>query len=96
MIVHIVMLKFKDENKEANIQEVKKRLNTLVELIPALKTMEVGVDFAQSERSFDLSLYSTFLNKEDLQTYAVHEEHVSVVKLIKAVTLESKVVDYIL
>lgn len=96
MIVHIVMFKFKDENKDANIAEVTKRLNALVELIPTLKSMEVGVDFNQSERAFDLSLYSTFDSKEALQEYAVHEEHLKVVGLIKEVTLESKVVDYIL
>ena len=96
MIVHIVMFKFKDENKESNIAEVTKKLNALVELIPTLKSMEVGVDFNRSQRAFDLSIYSTFETKEDLKTYAVHEEHLKVVELIKSVTLESKVVDYIL
>ena len=94
MIVHIVMFKFRDEGKESNIQEVVKRLNALVELIPALKKMEVGVNFTDSERAFDLSLYSTFDTKENLQSYAVHPEHLKVVELIKSVTLESKVVDY--
>lgn len=96
MIVHIVMFKFKDENKSSNIQEVLKRLNALTQLIPTLKSMEVGVNFTLSDRAFDLSLYSTFESKEDLDAYAVHPEHLKVVELIKSVTLESKVVDYIL
>jgi hypothetical protein len=96
MIVHIVMFKFRDENKSSNIKEVVKRLNSLVELIPSLKSMEVGVNFTDSERAFDLSLYSTFDTKEDLGAYAIHPEHLKVVELIKSVTLESKVVDYIL
>ena len=96
MIVHIVMFKFKQENKEANLAEVTKKLNALVDLIPSLKSMEVGVDFNQSQRAFDLSLYSTFWDKEGLEEYAVHEEHLKVVSFIKEVTQESKVVDYIL
>lgn len=96
MIVHIVMFKFRDENKSSNIKEVAKRLNALVELIPSLKSMEVGVNFTVSERAFDLSLYSTFETKEDLDAYAIHPEHLKVVEFIKSVTLESKVVDYIL
>lgn len=96
MIVHIVMFKFKDENKSSNIEEVIKRLNALVGLVPSLKSMEVGVNFTLSERAFDLSLYSTFETKEDLDAYAIHPEHLKVVELIKSVTLESKVVDYIL
>jgi len=95
MIVHIVMFKFKDENKTQNIAKVKEALLGLPSKIEELKSLEVGVDFNQSERAFDLSLYSTFDSKEALQTYGVHEEHLKVVALIKEVTLESKVVDYI-
>ncbi|MBE0513348.1 Dabb family protein [Sulfurimonas sp.] len=96
MIVHIVMFKFKEENKESNIKEVVSRLNALVGLIPELNSMEVGVNFTDSERAFDLSLYSTFETKEDLASYAIHPEHLKAVELIKSVTSESKVVDYIL
>jgi stage III sporulation protein SpoIIIAA len=95
MIVHIVMFRFKEENRDTNIEEVRKRLNALVELIPTLKSMEVGVDFSRTDRAFDLSLYSTFDTKEDLKAYAVHPEHLKVVELIKSVTVESKVVDYV-
>ena len=95
MIVHIVMFRFKEENMEINIAEVTTKLNALVELIPSLNSMEVGVDFSRSERAFDLSLYSTFDSKEALKEYAVHAEHLKVVELIKSVTLEAKVVDYI-
>jgi len=94
MIVHIVMFKFKEEKKEENILVVKSRLEELVSKIPMLNDLEVGVDFNKSERAFDLSLYSTFDNIENLKAYAVHPEHLKVVALIKEVTVESKVVDY--
>ncbi|QFR43517.1 Dabb family protein [Sulfurimonas xiamenensis] len=96
MIIHIVMFKFKEENKKSNIKEVAEKLNSLSKLIPELKSIEVGVNFTDSDRAFDLSLYSTFETKEDLASYAIHPEHLKVVELIKSMTLESKVVDYIL
>ena len=96
MIVHIVMFKFNEQNKETNIKKVTKELNDLVEKIDELKSIEVGVDFNQSERAFDLSLYSTFETKDDLKAYAIHPAHLEVVELIKSVTSESKVVDYVL
>lgn len=96
MIVHIVMFKFKEENKAINIARVQAKLNRLEDLIPELKSMEVGINFTESERAFDLSLYSTFESEEDLKAYAVHPEHLKVVEVIKSVTLESKVVDYVL
>lgn len=94
MIVHIVMFKFKEENKSSNLKIVQKKLNDLVSKIDELKSIELGIDFDQSERAFDLSLYSTFESREDLKAYAIHEEHIKVVSLIKEVTSESKVVDY--
>jgi hypothetical protein len=96
MIVHIVMFKFKDENKALNMAKVKSKLEKLEEKINVLKSMEVGINFNESERAFDLSLYSTFDSESDLKIYAAHEEHLKVVALIKEVTIESKVVDYIL
>ena len=94
MIIHIVMFKFKDENKQNNISLVKAKLEALVTKIDPLVFIEVGIDFNQSERAFDLSLYSKFNTLEDLKIYAVHEEHLKVLKLIREVTVESKVVDY--
>jgi hypothetical protein len=88
------MFKFKKENFDENIKKIKEKLNALPSLIDELKCLEIGVDFSKSERSFDLSLYSSFSSKEDLKAYAIHPEHLKVVELIKAVTIESKVVDY--
>ena len=95
MIVHIVMFKFKDENKKENLLVAKSKLEELVSMIPNLNSMEVGINFDESDRAFDLSLYSTFDTKDDLKTYAVHPAHLKVVEFIKSVASESKVVDYI-
>ena len=96
MIVHIVIFKFKEENKALNLEKVQEKLLQLESSIDCLKSMEVGINFTDSERAFDLSLYSTFETQEDLKAYAIHEEHLKVVTLIKEVTIESKVVDYVL
>ncbi len=95
MIVHIVMFTFKDENKEANVKSVKTKLEALVAKIESLKSMEVGIDVNKSARAMDLVLYSSFENEEGLKNYATHPAHLEVLEFIKAVTVESKVVDYI-
>jgi len=96
MIVHIVMFNFKDENKALNMARVQKKLQDLEESIDVLRSMEVGINFNESERAMDMSLYSTFETARDLKTYQEHPSHQKVVELIKEVTLESKVVDYVL
>lgn len=94
MIVHIVMFKFSEQDREVNIAKTKVMLESLVEKIEPLKNMEVGIDINGSERAMDLSLYSTFDTMEDLKTYATHPAHLEVVAFIKEVTIESKVVDH--
>ncbi len=94
MIVHIVMFAFKEESKQANLQQAKTMLDGLVGKVPSLLSMEVGLDFMQSERSFDLVLTSTFDDKEGLSAYATHPAHLEVVDFIKEVTEMAKVVDY--
>ncbi len=94
MIVHIVFFKFDEENKSLNIEKVKELLEGLVSKIEPLKSMEVGVNFTDSPRAFDMSLYSTFDTKEGLKTYATHDEHLKVLEFIKTVVSETKVVDY--
>lgn len=96
MVIHIVMFKFKDDNKAFNMAKVQSKLMALEAKIGTLKSIEVGINFNESDRAFDLSLYSTFEDEAGLEKYAVHEEHLKVVELIKSVTTESKVVDYIL
>jgi len=96
VIVHIVMFKLKEEDKQANLVKIRAVLEQLPKKIDELVSMEVGINFDESDRAFDLSLYSTFKTKEDLATYATHKEHLKVVDFIKTVITESKVVDYIL
>ncbi len=94
MITHVVMFKFKDKNREANMSEVKKALEQLPQKIDPLLSLEVGIDFDRSERAMDMVLISTFADKNALKRYATHKEHLKVVELIKAVTTGSKVVDF--
>lgn len=94
MIVHNVMFEFKAENRDANIAKTKTMLEALVGKIDTLVSMEVGINFVQSERAYDLSLYSTFEDEAGLDSYRVHPEHLKVVAFLKEVTIDSKVVDY--
>ena len=95
MVKHIVMFNFKDENKKENLEKTKIMLERLVESVPTLKSMEVGINFSREERAMDLSLYSEFDDKEGLEAYVIHPEHLKVVAFIKSVASASKVSDYI-
>ncbi len=94
MVKHIVMFDFKEENKEENLLKAKVMLEALLKTVPSLKSMEVGINFSQEERAMDMSLYSKFDDREGLEAYAIHPEHLKVVEFIKSVATASKVSDY--
>jgi len=96
MIKHLVMFKFKNENKDNNILEVKKLLEALENKISVIKSLEIGINFDTAPRAMDLSINLTFNTVEDLNSYVIHDEHQKVVTVIKNVTEYSKVVDYII
>ncbi|MCF6206742.1 MAG: Dabb family protein [Sulfurovum sp.] len=94
MVVHIVMFKFKETNKQPNLIQAKQMLENLMGAVPSLRSMDVGINFSQEERAMDMSIITTFESKEGLEAYAVHPEHLKVVDFIKQVVEYSKVVDY--
>ncbi len=94
MIVHIVMIKFKDTVSKEQILTVKKSLEELVSKIEPLNSMETGINFKPSDRAMDLVLTATFDTKKGLEVYATHPAHLKVVKVIKEWGEYTKVVDY--
>ena len=94
MLVHIVMFKFKEENKKANLIQAKQMLENLMGAIPSLRSIDVGVNMIVTDRAMDLSLIAAFESKEGLELYDVHPEHQKVVTFIKSVVEYSKATDY--
>ncbi len=98
MIKHVVMWKMKEEalgkSGAENAEKMVKELLDLEDKIKELVYVEAGTDFVRSGRSFDVALFAQFKTKEDLDTYAVHPEHLKVVEFIKSVTKESVAVDF--
>jgi len=94
MVTHIVMFVFKPENKETNIAQAKAMLESLKTTVPPLKSIEVGVNFSPEARAMDLSIITTFDDRQSLDAYATHPEHLKVVEFIKGVVEYSKVCDY--
>ena len=91
MIKHVVMWKFKAESKEENLQKAREMLLALVDIIPEIKKMNVYFDVSHTDMSADMMLDTEFLTLEDLNTYAVHPEHLKVSAFVRSV-IESRVV----
>ena len=98
MIKHVVMWKVKtSEHKQNELSKMKMALESLKGKIPQIRELEVGIDYAQTEASrSDIVLNSSFASLKDLEIYQNHPEHKKVVELIRTLSSEKRVVDYIL
>ncbi len=95
MIVHIVMIKFKDTpQKEEIIKSFAKQIQDLIGRVPSLRDMEVGINLSSEDRAMDLVLRSTFDDIDGLKAYAIDPQHLKVIDGLKEVAEYSKVVDY--
>ena len=94
MIKHVVCFKIKDEYKN-RLEEAKSKMLAMKDEIPYLISVEVGLDFLHSSRSYDLILSVVFNSKEDLDRYQEDSYHCSVVKTLMHEIRESSIaVDY--
>lgn len=93
MIKHIVMYKLKDYSPE-NAAKLRDTFLSMKGKIPQLQSLESGLDFVRAERSFDVVLVTTFLNREDMQGYLAHPVHLPVKAYVHEVTVASKSVDF--
>ena len=98
MVKHIVFFRLKNEfeaaTRLAHAKEIKQRLEALSDSIPELLAIGVGINFNVTDNAADISLYTEFATRGDLDNYLQHPEHVAVVPFVNSLTEERRVVDY--
>ncbi len=96
MISHTVMWKFKDENKEENMNTIAERLMALYKSgkIDGLRKMEIGKDVSHTDMSYDMVLLTEFDSMEALAAYKIHPDHVAISQFVKTIRTARAVVDF--
>ena len=99
MIKHIVCFRLAEDaegkTKAENAQIIKEGLENLVNLIPQVKKIEVGINHPATPASnFDVVLYCEFDSIDDLNIYQEHPEHKKVGAYIFKVKTDRVCVDY--
>ncbi len=81
MTHHIVMFKFRDDVpssvREAAGKEFKQSIEALPEVIPFIRSVQVGINVNTAEL-WDICLTSSFDNLDDVRSYSVHPAHKAV------------------
>ena len=98
MIKHIVMWEFKafaeDNEKQKNIETVKRLLEGLKGKIKSITHLEVGTHIVNNSVPCDMVLYAGFKDKQALEAYQQHPLHKEVAGFIGKVSERRTVVDY--
>ncbi len=98
VIKHIIMLKLKEnalgKSKTENARIIKRDLESLRSTIKEIRHLEVGIDVAGGPDAYDVALYSEFADKNALETYMNHPDHVKVGEFVRSVRESRIVVDY--
>ena len=98
MVVHIVLWRLHEhangKSKQENALEMKRRFEALRPIMPGLLRLDFGIDFAGTEQSSDVALYTEFESRAALDAYQVHSAHKEVAAFIADLRTERRVVDY--
>ena len=89
MIRHVVVWKFKEENKEHN----REKLEELPEIIFDIDKFEVG---RAVRGDYDLALVSVFKNMKALERYLIHPSHQAIKNILDRVVERRALVDYVM
>ncbi|MCM1021818.1 MAG: Dabb family protein [Muribaculum sp.] len=93
MVKHIVIFKLGGDDALEVAESFKKALLNLPDVIPCLKSIEVGINANPSE-TWTLVLTAVLETMADVDVYAKHPSHVAAAGLIAKNKLERACVDY--
>lgn len=86
---HAVLLRFRDEATEDQIQAVLDGLGTMPARIPRIRRYDFGRDLGVMEGNPDVALVADFDSVEDWRAYQEHPDHVKLVTEVIRPILES-------
>lgn len=94
MITHVVMMKFKPDVTQEQIDELETLLDGLPDRIQEIQSYDFGRDVVRSARSWDFALVSVFANLDTLKHYQAHPDHQVVLKKLGGMCAQIAAVDY--
>jgi Stress responsive A/B Barrel Domain len=93
MLKHVVLLKFKANVTEEEIEDLKKSLLSLPSKIKEIKGYECGRDLRPT-KTYDFALIATFDNYAALRRYQVQPDHVNVLTKVRNLSARIEAIDF--
>lgn len=81
MIRHMLLVRWKPEFPEAQRQDWLDKVRALPEKIETIRSLSVGADVLDGQRSWDHGLVADFDSLDDVRAYAVHPDHLPLIAI---------------
>jgi quinol monooxygenase YgiN len=94
MIYHLVLFAVKEDASESGVEDLLSSLAALEHAVPSVVDFSVGEDFSGRAGEYTHALFARFEDREGLQEYLGHPEHLAVVEKLDAHTTGRLVADY--
>ena len=94
MINHVVLIKFKPDVKDTDIDALEKSLDDLPNKIVEIQTYEFGRDLLHAKRSYDFALVALFANLEAVKRYQEHPAHLKALQKLNRLSDNILTVDF--
>jgi hypothetical protein len=95
MLIHIVVWKYRaDVDLDARKEHVE-LLDKLRHVVPQIQSLSVGFDTLHLSRSYDTGLVAVFADREGLEAYTVHPEHIKAAEFGRTISEHVASVDFV-
>ncbi|MGB3683394.1 MAG: Dabb family protein [Rubrobacteraceae bacterium] len=94
MVDHLVFFAVEEDAAEADVEDLLSSVRALKEEISSVVDFSVGEDFSGRAGEYTHALFARFEDRDGLQEYLKHPEHLAVVEKLDAHTSGRLVADY--
>ncbi|WP_394236429.1 Dabb family protein [Niallia oryzisoli] len=92
MIEHIVLIRFKNELSNAQLDELIQKTLSLKDYIPGIIDIQQGRNFSTRSKGYEIALTARFTDRAALENYLPHPKHQEILASLKELGLEDTIV----
>jgi hypothetical protein len=95
MLTHLVIWKYRADVDQQVREEHVRMLRSLASVIEEVESLSAGFDVLKLPRSFDTGLVAVFRDRDALDAYTIHPEHIKVAAFGKTISEQVASVDFL-
>ncbi|WP_338472451.1 Dabb family protein [Niallia sp. XMNu-256] len=92
MIEHIVLIKFKNQLSDEQLNGLIERTMALKDFIPGIIDIQQGRDFSNRSKGYEIGLTVRFENQIALENYDSHPKHIEIKQHLQELGVEDIIV----